>query len=120
LNALNAQTAQDILDTFIQTSQQVVDFRARFKALQKIAAFYEEGLPKLEARIRDMELNEEALVSGIKVYDVKGSDLQLILPVAGEAVKEEKLSSGVIPFIPAHPSQVGTEKDYITKPGGGF
>jgi hypothetical protein len=121
LTALNPQTAEEILEEFIDASQKVVAFRARFKALQKIEAFYEEALPKLTNRIRDIELNEEALVSGIKVYDVKGSDLQLILPVTGETVKEEeKLSSGVIPFIPTHPSKVKTEKDYITQPGGGF
>lgn len=120
LNALNPQTTEEILYDFIDASQKIAAFRARFKALQKIETFYEEALPKLSNRIRDMELNEEALVSGIKVYDVKGSDLQLILPVSGEPVEEEKLSSSAIPLIPTHPSQVKTDKDFITKPGGGF
>lgn len=121
LSALNSQTAEDILDEFILVSQRVIAFRARFKALQKIAALYEEALPKMINRIRDIELNEEALVSGIKVYDVKGSDLELILPANGGSVKEEeKLSSPAIPFLPVHPAKVDTGKDFITVPGGGF
>lgn len=121
LNALNAQTTEEILDEFVVVSQRVIAYRARFKALQKIAAFYEEALPKLLNRIRDIELNEEPLVTGIKVYDVRGSDLQLILPVSGDQIKEEeKLASPAIPFIPVHPSKVGTGKDFITQPGGGF
>lgn len=123
LNAFNAQTASDILDDFIEASKQVVAFRARFKALQKVAAFYEEGLPKIEARIRDIELNEEPLVSGIRVYDVKGSDLKLIIPVNGAQTENERLSTpSAFPLIPVNPADIKSTggRDFITQPGGGF
>ncbi|GEM_PF-4653247 len=121
LNAFNAQTTSDILDDFVEASKQVVAFRARFKALQKVAAFYEEGLPKIAARIRDIELNEEALVSGIRVYDVKGSDLKLIIPVNGAQTENERLSSPAFPLIPINPADIKPMgKDFISQPGGGF
>lgn len=122
LNALNAQTTEDILDKFVEASKQVVALRAKFKALQKVAAFYEEALPKIAARIRDIELNEEALVSGIKVYDVKGSDLKLIVPIANGGVPDsERLSSPAFPLIPVNPADIKPSgRDFITQPGGGF
>ncbi len=123
LNAFNAQTAEDILDKFIEASKHVVALRAKFKSLQKVAAFYEEALPKLAARIRDIELNEEALISGIKIYDVKGSDLKLIVPVIndGAAQDVERLSSPAFPLIPINPADIKpTGRDFITQPGGGF
>lgn len=129
LNALNPETSSQLLNEFISSSREVVRLRAQFKALGRIGGFYEEALPKVERRIKDMELNEEALVAGLKVYDVKGSDLKLILPVNGGGVSGEtaapmtepdRLSSPAIPFLPVHPSKVNVGKDFITQPGGGF
>ncbi len=81
LTALNAQTAQDILNDFIDASEQAVALRARFKALQKVQSFYAAALPRLALRIHDIELNKEALIAGIKVYRVQGSDLKMVVPV---------------------------------------
>ena len=70
-----------------------------------------------------MELNEEALVSGIKVYDVKGSDLKLIVPINGAGEESERLSSpsAAFPLIPINPLKASPSgRDYITQPGGGF
>lgn len=122
LNALNAKTSEDILADFIQVSQQVVSLRARFKALQRIQSFYEQGLPKLAVRIRDIELNEEPLVAGIKVFDVKGSDLQLIVPVVTDVPEVGSLQTPSYPLIPTDvPSYQNTAgKDFIKEPGGGF
>ncbi|MEK9132613.1 MAG: hypothetical protein AAB606_02825 [Patescibacteria group bacterium] len=116
LNALNPQTSQDLLNGFIRTSRETVALRARFKALQKVQSFYDRGLPKMGARIRDIELNFEPLVTGMKVYDVSGSDLQLIVPVEFGDVPREKLSGTTgYSFLP-----VTEGADYITQPGGGF
>ena len=121
LNALNPETTQNILSDFIDASREVSALRARFKALQKIQELYEKGLPKLANRIHDIELNEEALVAGIKVYDIKGSSLDLIVPVAGKPQAQDSFDSGpAIPLIPVRPSQINVGKDFITKPGGGF
>ena len=119
LNALNPKTTEDILADFLDVSQKVVNLRGQYKALQKVRQLYVQGLPKLQQRIRDIELNEEPLVAGIKVYDVTGSDLELIVPVNGGVTipEEERLSNSAFPLLP---SQVTTGQDFITQPGGGF
>lgn len=119
LEALNAQTSEILLKEFIGASQEVVAFKARFKALQKIASFYESGLPRLDRRIKDIELNKEALITGVKVYDVGGSDVQLIVPL--ETAKEEQRlekTPSAYPIFPSRPWDVKTDKDYILNTPG--
>lgn len=123
LDTLEAAMTARILESFIQSSVEIVSLRARFRALQKILDLYESGLPRLDARIRDIELNEESLVTGVKIYDVPGSDLNLILPTREDIQIPEArdgFNTPSFPLLPTHPSQVQTEKDFITKPGGGF
>lgn len=116
LDSLNPQTTSSLLDEFIIVSREMLTLRSKFKALKKISSLYESSLPKVAARLQDIELNEEALISGIKVYDVRGSDLQLIIPAEGTStVPETSLS------YPSLPIDIGKhEKDFITSPGGGF
>lgn len=119
--AFNGETASAILDDFIATGKEIVALRARYKALQKVKSFYDQGMPKLENRIKDIELNEDALVAGIKIYDVTGSDLDLIVPVQGSSGSlSDSFSGASFPLIPVRPSQVNTGRDFITSPGGGF
>ena len=122
IKSLNPQTAENLLADFINVSKEIVVLRARFKALQKVRSYYEFALPKLNARIKDIELNAEALILGLKVYDVKGSDLKLIIPIGSSAgaTQNESLesSSGSSLFI--NPASVSTGHDYIQSPGGGF
>lgn len=124
VNALNPRTAQNILNEFILISKEIIALRSRSKALQKLQYFYEQALPRISNRIRSLELNEEALVSGIRVYQVGGSDLDLdlIVPVRGEAVETDRLQDTPpsTQILPTNPAQVTTEHDYITQPGGGF
>lgn len=123
IKALNPQTTENILADFIAVSQEIVSLRARFKSLQKINSYYQYALPKLNARIKDIELNAEPLILGLKVYDVKGSDVKLIVPVEGGGGSSEKTDSlESAPGFPLmiNPASVDTGHDYITKPGGGF
>ena len=53
--------------------------KARYKAIGNMTHMYGQILRKMRVRIRDIELNREALITGVKVFDVKGSDLELIL-----------------------------------------
>lgn len=122
--ALNGQTAQDNLEIFTDASEKVATLRAQFKALERARLLFDSGLPRLAARVQDLELNEDALVNGIKVYDVAGSDLNLIVqPRTQPVVPRDQSLGGTVngfPLIPVHPADVSTGEDYITKPGGGF
>lgn len=125
VSAFNAPTAEDLLSDFIAASREVVSLRARYRVLEKLVSYYVIGLPRLEDRIKDVELNAEPLIEGLKVYDVTGSDLELIVPVKGvsDATTQAfgstpvKSQSGVAPFIYSG-AQGGV--DHITQPGGGF
>ncbi|MBI2453791.1 hypothetical protein HYV58_01275 [Candidatus Peregrinibacteria bacterium] len=121
LQLLNAEAAEASLGRFIGISREIVRFRSRIKAFQKVKNYFEAALPKVQARIRDIELNEEPLVAGIKVYDVKGSSLNLILDVTGQEIKEqERLTSPTLGVFPFNPANVTGQNDFITQPGGGM
>lgn len=125
VNAYNAKTAQNILEDFIEASKEIVELRAHFKALQKIHALFEQGLPKMANRIAGIALNQDALISGIKVYEVRGADLDLIVPVNGEQIpRTDRLqdfgNERGTGLLPSNPAQITTENDYIMQPGGGF
>jgi hypothetical protein len=68
------------LQKFINLSKDAVDLKAHNLALAKLASGYKVALPKLDSRIRDIRLNREPLLRGVKVFDVQGSSLDLILP----------------------------------------
>ncbi|MFA6521391.1 MAG: hypothetical protein WCT53_03345 [Candidatus Gracilibacteria bacterium] len=121
MNALNPQATQDSLSDFILVSREMTALKARFKALQKIQSFYGTGLNKFALRIRDIELNAEPLIAGIKVYDVTGSDISLIVPIAVEGAQADKLSTSGnndVKFLPIGVSDIKTNSgaDYITQP----
>ncbi|MBI5413671.1 hypothetical protein HZA42_04970 [Candidatus Peregrinibacteria bacterium] len=127
LKNFNSKNADDTLSDFISTSRKIVTFKARFKALQKIESYYESGLPRLTARIKDIELNKEPLIKGIKVYDVKGSDLNLILSEDGESAQTQsrntlgtQLGGGLKIVVPTslNQSKGASGKDFIMNPYG--
>lgn len=85
LDVLNPSSGE-FLNQFISEAKISLDLKARFKAFEKIIQLYESAIPKFDARIRDIELNKEPLVKGIKVFDIEDSDIKLILPVETKAL----------------------------------
>jgi hypothetical protein len=79
LQDLDAPAATGMLDVFVAHAEDVVRLRAEFSAREKLISYYEEALEVLEVRIRDISLNEEALIKGVQVVEVEGSNLNLII-----------------------------------------
>ncbi len=79
LQNLNAKSADVALSHFVERAQEVVALRAEYRARQKLVEYYELVLPLAELRLKDMELNEEALLKDVQVVEVEGSDINLIL-----------------------------------------
>lgn len=77
--SLNSQESNKILVNFINASTRQVDLKAQYNALSKLKEMYETAIANMDARIKDIELNKSALISGVKVVDIKGSDLELII-----------------------------------------
>ncbi|MDP4007986.1 MAG: hypothetical protein Q8P68_02225 [Candidatus Peregrinibacteria bacterium] len=80
LSANNPQATSDHLVVFTELAKQSVDIRARYRALDKIEEYMQRFLDAIDVRIRDVEFNREALIKGVKVIDVQGSDIDLIIP----------------------------------------
>lgn len=66
------------LEDFIQASKEEVELRAQLGAVTQIDRLYQVALVKLAARIRDIKANQEALVKGVKVFDILNSDIDII------------------------------------------
>lgn len=78
MDALDAYASTEALNSFVAYSQELIRLRAHYLAREKLLSYYEQVIPYLETKIRDIDFNEEALVKGIQVVQVDGSDLNLI------------------------------------------
>lgn len=78
VDALDGYASTAALDSFVSYAQELIRLRAHYLGREKVLGYYEQVIPYIETKIRDIDLNEEALVKGIKVVEVEGSDLNLI------------------------------------------
>ena len=80
LSANNPRETSESLVLFTELARQSVDIRARYRALNKVEEYMQRYLSAMETRVLDIELNREALIKGVKVFDIEGSDIDLIIP----------------------------------------
>jgi hypothetical protein len=66
------------LEEFIAASKEQAEVKANLGAFTKIDKYYQIANVKLAARIKDLKANFEALAKGVKVFDIKNSDLDII------------------------------------------
>jgi len=79
MRELDAYGSTAALDAFIVEAEEIVRLRAEYSARQKLVAYYAAILEQMQLRVTDIELNEEALVKGVQVVDIAGSDIDLII-----------------------------------------
>lgn len=79
LDKLASNESNLILNDFIDASKKQIVLKADHSAFVKISGMYDIAIRNMEARIKDIEANKQALVKGVKVVDIKGSDLDLII-----------------------------------------
>ena len=82
LKTLNPLASEEKLSKFIELSKMQVELKANYNSRVKIQTYHRLLLENLEKRRKDYELNKEPLVKGVKVIDVIGSDINLILQEA--------------------------------------
>lgn len=75
---LAVQSARD-LEEYITTTKEYGETKARLGAMSKIDQYYQVGLVKLRARIHDIKANQDALIKGVKTFDIKNSDIKIII-----------------------------------------
>lgn len=71
------EKADVLLQKFIETSQKQIEVKAKLAALTQLSQNYETLLIKLKLRIEAIEKNRDALISGVTVEDIPGSDIDL-------------------------------------------
>jgi hypothetical protein len=81
LSDLDANASAASLNEFVAEAEEVVRLRAQHQARERLLLFYSRLIERMELRVQDLALNEEALIKGVKVVEVDGSDLDLILQV---------------------------------------
>lgn len=79
LEELEAEKSDTILKSFIDVSQKQVALKARISAITKLKTYYEYALERLDLRIEGIEKNKQALIEGIRVVEVPGSGIDLII-----------------------------------------
>ncbi len=79
LDKLEANKSNDLLNLFIESSKRQIELKAHYNALNKASGLFDIALKNMEARIKDIEFNKLALIQGVKVVDIKGSNLDLVI-----------------------------------------
>jgi|GEM_PF-2467710 len=75
------QTAFDNLQSFMDSSAQAVRLKAQYGAENALKNMFVNSLAALKPRYQDILANTEALIKGVKIFDIKGSDINAIIPV---------------------------------------
>lgn len=79
VNELNGDASAGSLEQFIDAAKQATGIRANYRARSKLEVFYKAAIEKLDLRLKDIQFNKEALVKGVQVVEIAGSDLNLIV-----------------------------------------
>lgn len=79
LEQLEGNKANDLLNSFIETSKRQTELKAEYNALNKVSTLFDTAISNMDARIKDIQFNKKALIEGVQVVDITGSDLDLII-----------------------------------------
>ncbi len=79
LQGLAGEKSDFLLKSFIDISQKQTALKAHLAALQKLSGYYDSSLQKLAIRITAIEKNYQVLVQGIRVVDIPGANLDIII-----------------------------------------
>lgn len=75
------QTAYDNLKLFMDTSNEAARIKAQYGAENALKTMFINSLNALKPRYKDVSSNTEALIQGVKVFDIKNSNINAIIPV---------------------------------------
>jgi hypothetical protein len=79
MEMLEPEKSDLLLKGFIDITQKQSALKARISALAKLETYYKTVLDKLDKRILAVEQNRDALIQGIRVVDIPGADLNIII-----------------------------------------
>lgn len=81
---LLGQSSYDYLQSFIDASKRSVEIKAYYNAYKIVAKQYALYLEFMEPRYQDILANMEALIKGVRVFDIPSSDIKAIIELEGQ------------------------------------
>lgn len=79
MRTLAGEESSQWLEEFVTSKRDLDETKARFRATAKLKEYYELVLAKVALRQKAIELNKEALVKGVQIVPIEGSNLDLII-----------------------------------------
>jgi hypothetical protein len=79
MGGYNGDVAYDYLELFVEASQIRVKQKAYFNALNSVNGSLDAAISSLIPRIQDISVNAEALIKGVRVFEVTGSNIDAII-----------------------------------------
>lgn len=79
MSALQPEKSDTLLKEFVDIVQKQAALKARLGALIKLTSYYQIVLASLDKRIQAVDKNKEALIQGIRVIDVPGGGVDIII-----------------------------------------
>jgi hypothetical protein len=79
VQAMNGDSAYNSMEKFVDSSQQVVALKAYFSANQSILKLVNDYKNILGPRYEDISVNSEALIKGVKVFEIPQSNIDAII-----------------------------------------
>ncbi|MDX9970873.1 MAG: hypothetical protein RBS56_03110 [Candidatus Gracilibacteria bacterium] len=84
VDTFKGSEAYDNLEFFIEFSQDAIAVKAYFSAYSSILDSISKMVSLLSPRYDDIVVNKEALIKGIRVFDIPESDIEAIIPLNRE------------------------------------
>ena len=78
LEKAEAEKASLLIDKFIESSQKQIELKAKLAALTQLSADYENDLINLKLKLEGISKNRAALIEGVTVTEVPGSNINLV------------------------------------------
>lgn len=79
LDRLGGEKADFLLKSYVDVSQKQVALKAHLAGLQKLLTYYVNAIKLFKLRIEAIDKNHAALIQGIRVIDVPGSNIDFII-----------------------------------------
>lgn len=79
MNSYHGEGAYDNLELFIEASQRQIKDKAYYNTLKTLSDMFSAAISALSPRIQDISVNAEALVKGVRVFEVHGSNIDAII-----------------------------------------
>ncbi|MFA4891324.1 MAG: hypothetical protein WC604_03155 [Candidatus Gracilibacteria bacterium] len=79
MSGFNGEKAHDYLQLFIEAGQKRIKQKAEYNALRALSESLDASVAVLAPRIQDLSVNAEALIKGVKVFEVPGSNIDAII-----------------------------------------